>query len=150
MKTYQSFGALARALTRSIEEMPATFLEVAETGAELVREGAKAKIGHYQEAAGPFPKWAELKDATKADRVRQGFSENDPLLRTGELRDSIKSEATPAGFIVGSASPIAEYQGLGTAHIPPRPFLSSSLFESAPAVVTALGSAVELTIAGSK
>ena len=128
--------------------MEDTLAVTMEASAELVKGNAKAKIGHYQEAAGPFSKWAELADATKADRVSRGYPENEPLLRTGELRDSIKSEASAAGFVVGSDSDIALYQELGTSTIPPRPFLGPALFESAPAVVKALGSAIELTIAG--
>lgn len=150
MKTYQSFGAFAKALARVSERLPATLEVVAETSAELVKETAKAKIGHYQAEVGPFPAWPELTRETQADRVRQGFTPNDPLLRSGDLRDSIESTAAPDGFLVGSQSEIAVYQELGTEHIPPRPFLAPALLESTPAILSQLGAAIERTLAGEK
>jgi len=55
-----------------------------------------------------------------------------PLLRTGEMRDSIEIDAPhheAPGVVVGyvfSNNPIARYQEMGTEHIPPRPFLSTA------------------------
>ena len=95
--------------------------------AKLVAAHAKEKIGDYQPEAGPFAAWAGLADATKADRLRQGYSEDDPLLRTGALRDSIGHTVRDSEAQVGSNSDIAVYQELGTKHTPPRSFLGGAL-----------------------
>ena len=153
MKNLKSFKELADAFAGNVEQMPVAFATAAEVGATLVKEVARAKIGHYQEAVGPFNKWDDLKPATVAQKKALGYAddENDnPLLRTGEMRDSIKSESSPAGFIVGSTSPIAGYQEFGTEHIQPRPFIGPALFESTPGILRAVGATVERTLAGEK
>lgn len=90
---------------------------------QAVENTAKGEIGTYQPAVGPFPAWAELADSTKADRLAKGFTENDPLLRDGALRESISHEVHALEAVVGSDSDIAVYQEFGTVKIPPRPFL---------------------------
>lgn len=98
--------------------------------AKLVKKRAKAKLGDYQDAAGPFAGWAELADATKSDRERQGYSPDDPLLRTGGLRNSIEHTVKDSAAHVGSNSDIAVYQELGTKNMPPRSFLGGAMAES--------------------
>ena len=66
--------------------------------ATLVEEEAKAEIGTYQDQAGPFIAWPELADSTKEDRTRQGFTENDPGLRSGAMRDSIGTAISTDGL----------------------------------------------------
>src|SRR5690348_6255730 len=51
-----------------------------ERAALLVENEAKAEIGNYQSADGQFVGWAELAETTKDERVKEGFSENDPGL----------------------------------------------------------------------
>jgi HK97 gp10 family phage protein len=104
-------------------EIPMAHKRALEKAAEIIETEAKAEIGHYQGAAGPFAAWPELDDKTKADRVRQGFTENDPLLRTGEMRDSIGTVIEGDEAHVGSNDDKAVWQELGTEHIPPRSFL---------------------------
>ena len=88
-----------------------------------IEETAKEEIGIYQPAYGAFDAWAPLAESTKADRVRLGYSEDEPLLRSGELRDSIESEVVGLAAIVGTRSEIGLWQEVGTTHIPPRPFI---------------------------
>lgn len=88
-----------------------------------IEKTAKEEIGVYQPAYGPFDAWAPLAESTKADRVRQGYSEDEPLLRSGRLRDSVQSEVMGLAAIVGTKSEIGLWQELGTSHIPPRPFI---------------------------
>jgi len=88
-----------------------------------IEETAKEEIGMYQPAVGPFEAWVPLAASTKADRVRQGYTEDDPLLRSGELRDSIESEVVGLAAIVGTKSQIGLWQEIGTDRIPPRPFI---------------------------
>ena len=110
-----------------------------ERAAVIIETEAKAEIGHYQEAVGPFAAWAELADSTKADRVQRGFSENEPLLRTGALRDSIQHRSDNSDAMIGSDSPIAEYQELGTATIPPRSFLGGAAARKSEEAVNEIG-----------
>lgn len=101
----------------------------------LVQKTAKSYIGHYDHPGG----WAQLAQATQEDRVRRGFAANEPLLRTGDLRDSIQVDAPHRngaevfGYVF-SNSAIARYQELGTVSIPPRPFLSTAAMEMTPQV----------------
>lgn len=109
---------------------------------ELVQKTAKSYLGHYDHPGG----WAQLAEATQADRVRQGFPANEPLLRTGDLRDSIAIDAPHRngrevfGYVF-SNNPIAKFQELGTVSIPPRPFLSTAAMECEPQVHRILAAA---------
>lgn len=124
-----------------------------EQAARLVEAEAKAEIGHYQAEAAPFVAWAELAQATKDDRAAQGFPEDEPLLRTGDLRDSISHtvEMSGAGHgeaVIGSPSEIAVYQELGTQKIPPRSFLGGALVRKTHEVVDMLGHGVTAGLLG--
>ena len=119
-----------------------------EKAAKVVEKRAKAKLGEYQEAAPPFAGWAELADYTKEDRVRQGFPENDPLLRTGEMRDSIEHVVMDGEAQVGSNSDIAVYQELGTATIPPRSFLGGAAAESVDKIIAIIGEDSVMALTG--
>ena len=153
MKSYQSFGALARALERVSLKLPDSLGAAMEAAAVLVQETAKAEIGTYQAAdMGPFTSWAPLKESTVKEKRTLGYAddENDnPLLRTGEMRDSITHQANPLEFCVGSPSEILVYQELGTSRgIPPRPVLAPALYRSTPAILKLIGKAVETNLAG--
>lgn len=113
-----------------------------------VEKAAKEKIGEYQETAGSFVAWAELADSTKQDRERQGYPDNEPLLRDGELRDSIEHTVLFQEVQIGSNRPIAEYQELGTEHIPPRSFLGGAAFEETPDIINKLGPVLESFLTG--
>ncbi len=91
---------------------------------EIVERKAKSAIGREHEL------WPDLKPATIQEKARAGYPTPKPLLRTGELRDSISHVASGNEGAVGSNSLIAVYQELGTKHIPPRSFLVSSAISS--------------------
>lgn len=110
-----------------------------EAAAVVVEKEAKSEFGNYQQAVGPFNKWEELADSTKEDRVSQGYSENDPLLRSGKLRETISHDVNHLTAVVGSTSDVMVYQELGTDKIPPRPVLGPSLARVEHKVVRILG-----------
>jgi len=121
--------------------------EALRDAALVVQKEAKDAIGHYQETSGPFVAWAELAEVTKADRVAQGYPENEPELRTGELRDSIEYTVGAALFgeqiaEVGSNDDVMVYQELGTEHMPPRSILGGAAARKEKEVVEILGEAV--------
>jgi phage gpG-like protein len=65
--------------------------------------------------------WPALSPATLAHKMQSGM-----LLETGAMRASIEWNSSGNEGHVGSNSDIAVYQELGTARIPPRPFLSGA------------------------
>jgi HK97 gp10 family phage protein len=130
MREFQSFGAFGRHLLATAAIGEEVTHHITEQAAEIIKADAQKRIGEYQEYTGPFNTWAPLAEATVADRVAQGFSPDEPLLRTGELRDSIEAEAKGDKAVVGSTSDIALYQELGTDKIPPRPFLGPAGYDS--------------------
>src|SRR5690348_3170601 len=119
MREFSGPGALAAHLLVAATAMEHGEHAALEKAAVEVEKRAKDKIGEYQDAVGPFEKWRELADSTKADRVRKGFPENEPLLRTGEMRDSIEHKVADHEAHIGSDNSIALYQELGTSRIPP-------------------------------
>lgn len=114
--------------------------------AACVEKRAKAEIGTYQPAVGEFPEWPELAPSTQSERERKGFTPNDPLLRTGELRDSISHETHGLEAVIGSTSDIMIYQELGTVmngkvHVPARPVLGPAVFQEKETIERLIGAA---------
>lgn len=118
--------------------------------AKLVQADAKQRIGEYQDATGPFPAWAPLKPDTIADRVSQGFTPDDPLLRSGDMRESIEREVQGLEAAIGSKSDIALYQEMGTATIPPRPFLGPAAYANKENIQKILGEAFVSGLTGQR
>lgn len=118
--------------------------------AKIVQKQAKAEIGHYQEQMGPFPAWAELADSTKDDRVRKGFTENDPGLRTGEMRESIQNTVGKHEADIGSDDDKLVYFELGTVKQPPRSVLAGALISKEKDVVRAIGGTFVGKLTGEK
>ena len=110
-----------------------------EQAALLIEKDAKAQIGRYQPAVGPFPAWAPLADSTVSDRVHKGYAPDEPELRSGELRDSITHEVAGTEACVGSTSDVMVYQELGTSKIPPRPILGPAAFRNEEAIRRIIG-----------
>lgn len=106
-----------------------------EVGAKMIADEAKRVIGTYDY------NWPRLAQSTQADRVAQGYPADEPLLRTGEMRDSIEYtvHAEVGEADIGSNSDIAVYQELGTGTIPPRPFLAGAASAMGEHVAEAMG-----------
>lgn len=130
MKEFASFGSFARHLAITAAIGPEVTHHIAEKAAELVQTNAQNRLGEYQDYTGPFNSWAPLADSTKEDRVAKGFPEDEPLLRTGDLRDSIEVSAKGGEAVIGSVADIALYQEVGTDKMPPRPFLGPAIYDS--------------------
>ncbi len=107
--------------------------------AEIIQAEAKDSLGEYQQDAPPFAGWAELADSTKQDRVRQGYPEDEPELRTGEMRDSIERTVEGREAEVGSDSEVLEFQELGTSKMPPRSILGGAAVRKGPEVAEEIG-----------
>jgi HK97 gp10 family phage protein len=139
MKSFDSFGGLAKHLLETVVAQHEMQQKGLEKAARVVEKRAKEKIGEYQDQVGPFIAWPELADSTKADRLRKGFSEDEPLLRTGAMRDSIEHMVVDNAAYVGSNSDIAVFQELGTSKMPPRSFLGGALAEKTDDVCEIIG-----------
>lgn len=117
--------------------------EAIEKACEIVEEEAKRVIGTYDYG------WPQLAQSTQAERSRLGYPANEPLLRDGDMRDSITHHVEDDTGYVGSPSKIALYQELGTDKIPPRSFLGGAA-RAKEAEILALGvTAMKKAAAGS-
>ena len=96
--------------------------------------------------------------AEEADRlaqaVRDGLDEppggahDRPWTRTGALRDSIAAQTDGLTAAVGSNDKAAAPQEMGTATIPPRPFLAPVAAQQGEASARAIGDAVASALRG--
>src|SRR3954469_19854677 len=98
MKEFHSLGAFQEHMLKQALAEGVALRNGLSKAAKIVQDEARAEVGHYQEGVGDFIAWPELADATKEDRLRKGYTENDPLLRSGELRDSIEVAMSVSGL----------------------------------------------------
>jgi phage gpG-like protein len=119
-----------------------------EKATKLLQRKVKEKFGEYQSEAGPFVAWAELAESTKQDRERQGYPEDEPLLREGTLRDSVERLVRDGEGFVGSNSDVAVYQELGTKNMPPRSTFGSAGVENMEAVIKIVGEETVIALVG--
>lgn len=150
MKEFSTLGAFARHLDKLAVIVPEVVHLAADRAGELVEEAAKAEIGHYQAAVGPFPAWAPLADGTEADKARHGYPLGAPLLRTGELRESVSHVTEGGHSVIGSTDPRMVYHELGTRHIPPRPVLGPALFVNQTKISNSLAKTIHVWLAGKR
>lgn len=115
---------------------------------KLVEQTAKAEIGQYQDAIGPFPAWAPLADSTEAQKARMGYPADAPLLATGEMRDSIEHSVHDLEAEIGSNSDKMVWQELGTDKIPPRPVLGPAAYRQRHKIERILGHAAVTGLLG--
>jgi hypothetical protein len=136
--TLASFAAHLKDVSDDIEERNKEALRKA---CDMVRDEAKRLIGTYD--AGD---WAQLMKATQKERVRLGYPPNEPLLRSGALRDSIVSEILIEGHWgqVGSDNPVARWMELGTSTVPPRSFLMTAYLRKEQEIADLFGDQVVL------
>lgn len=130
-------GFLGKAVVRYETEKA----HVLKQAARVVQAESKRVIGTYDYA------WPELAESTKRDRVNQGYPEDEPLLRSGEMRDSIEVGPITGGWAdtsieVGSNNDKAVWQELGTDKIPPRSFLWYAALEKEKEITHLLGGIV--------
>lgn len=148
MKRFDSFLGLAQELALRPAEIAVQLHRGLEAAAQRIENTAKGEFGTYQEAAGPFPGWPELADATKDDRVRKGYSENEPLLRSGELRDSIERQVEGLEAVIGSKDDRMAFHEFGTSRMPARPVLGPAAFHNKDVLQKLVGAAVVSGLVG--
>lgn len=119
-----------------------------ERALRVIEKKAKSEFGVYQPSTGPFPAWPELAETTKDDRLRHGYTENDPLLRSGALRASSSHEVQGLEGVAGSKDPVMAYQEFGTPTIPARPVWGPAEIQTRDTVARILAAVVINGIAG--
>jgi hypothetical protein len=115
-----SFANLAARLATAEADMKLAQTAILGKACQFIEDEAKDAIGTYYG-------WPQLAESTQERRVALGYSANDPLLRTGELRDSIGHVVEGDVGYVGTNDPVAPFHEFGTSRIPPRPFLGGAL-----------------------
>lgn len=131
MKNFTSLGQFAAHLAKLSAVGPEVVNLAADKCGKVVEESAKAEIGNpwmYGRQFGDFPQWEPLADSTEAEKARKGYPADAPLLRTGEMRDSISHTAEGGKVVVGAEDEKMVYHEFGTEHIPPRPVLGPALY----------------------
>lgn len=85
---FATLANLGHHFRRTAHHLPAAIhVELDDLSRGLVAETRK-HFGTYG------PDWPQLKAATQADRVRLGFTPNDPLFRTGALQASVHAKVS--------------------------------------------------------
>ena len=139
MMEFKSLGAFAAHLLALHARDKIVEHEALETACVQIEKRAKEKFGEYQAQAGQFAAWAPLAESTVDDRVSQGYSPDDPLLRSGETRDSIEHKVVGNEGHVGSDSDILLWLELGTEKMPARSTLGGAAFELGPTIAEEIG-----------
>lgn len=113
-----------------------------DAAAQVIQQDAKQRIGVYQPAVGPHPGWAVLADSTQEQRVKLGFSPNDPLLRTGSLRDSIERKLISGDTaVIGTKDIRAGTLEFGNSRVPARPFIGPAAYANKDKIKEIIGTA---------
>ena len=107
-----------------------------------VAEECRSAIGTYRYG------WEPLADATMEERSRRGYPADEPLLVTGELRNSIEWNCDEHRGYVGSDNPKMIWHEWGTRDIPARPVLGPSIEAARPAVEKVLRDIAKAVAAG--
>jgi len=153
-RQFKSFSDLMFAVAKDVKASISESSKFLDNVGIIVKEQAQEKIGYYQDPSGPFTEWVELSDRTKIERLESGWTANDPLLRSGTLKNSITYTVLGGHVIIGVKSgpghdghgdigDIAVDQEFGTfefgkRHIPPRPFMGPALFETRDQITDAI------------
>lgn len=119
-----------------------------ERGARIIEKEAKEAIGVYQAESGEFAAWDPLAESTKQDRLNKGFPEDEPELRTGDLRDSIEHVVVGRVAHIGSNSDVMVYQELGTSKMPPRSILGGAAVRKGHEVAKQVGEDAFVALGG--
>jgi len=142
--------------SRALPALPSALHRGVEDGSNLILKTVQAQIGHYLDGPEPGLPTAPLAKSTIDDRIRKGFTPDDPGLRTGEMRDSYGVRIDEAGQTVaasiGSDDIKAIVFELGRweqgNYQPPRPELSIAAMRNEDKVVAGVARLVTRALSG--
>jgi hypothetical protein len=150
LRTFNSLNSFAAHLLSRDVAVAYALATGLETVARRIRDTAKGELGEYQPEVEHFNAWAQLAPDTMAHHIQvivdgdaaPDAGENTPLLLTGGLRESIKSEVGHNEAVIGSEADEGVWMELGTDRAPPRPFLGPALVRNEEWIQRMLGRAV--------
>ena len=153
MRHFDNLLEMAVVFGEAVVAVPLELHEALEHIARKIEKDAKDEIGTYQPAVGGFPAWPELADSTKLDRVAQGYTENDPELRSGQLRDDITHEVEGLEAQIGTpesaqTANVMVFQEFGTSRMPARPILGPAGFKNISTIQKLAGAALMTGLVG--
>ncbi|WP_241767786.1 hypothetical protein [Tanticharoenia sakaeratensis] len=129
-------------------------------GADLIKTETKVQIGHYLEGPEAGLPTAPLADRTINERIRMGYTPDDPGLRSGDMRESygtrVSESALRVDASIGSDDLHAVYFELGRTiytdkgvnYQPPRPELSVAAIRNEDRVVDGVSRAIVRALEG--
>jgi len=137
---FSTFGALVKSLDAVRRRLSRSIAAELEAQGAAIEASAKSKFGGYQTG------WPPLADSTKAERTRLGFSPDDPLFRSGGLRDAVHHRVEGQSVFIGvepgetlhgpagkevEAVLIMQVQEYGDSRgrVPPRPVFGTVVLE---------------------
>jgi phage gpG-like protein len=149
MKSFSSLGAFALHLVEAEVAIAEELHHGLERIAKLIEKTAKAEIGHYQEATGPFPGWPSLADSTEDRKAAMGYPADAPLLASGEMQESISHQVEGFEALIGSPDEKLVFHEFGTSKMDARPVLGPAAFTNKAAIEKLIGAAVVAGLIGS-
>lgn len=98
MREFKDIASFARFIEdRVLPAVPRAVHRGVEDGAIRIRKATQAQLGQYLDGPESGLPTAPLADSTINERVRLGFTPDDPGLRTGDMRDSYGERVSGAG-----------------------------------------------------
>ncbi len=91
----KSLRQLASSFRHAASRMPEAIAAELEDQGKAIEADAKSLFGTYQDG------WRELAASTQAERMRLGFTPDDPLFRSGGLRDTVTHKVEGNSVFVG-------------------------------------------------
>jgi HK97 gp10 family phage protein len=148
MKEFSSMGSLALHLAAAEVLILKEMRDGLEACAVKIEATAKAEIGHYQSAVGPFAAWADLADSTEAEKARKGYPADAPLEASGAMRNSIEHKTEGLETVIGSTDPKMVYHEFGTMKMPARAVMGPAVFRNKEFIRRTLGMATITGLTG--
>ena len=157
MREFKDIESFTRFMeTRVIPAIPRAIHKGVEDGAVRIRKATQAQLGKYLDGPEPGLPTAPLADSTIDERIRLGFTPDDPGLRSGDMRDSYGERVSTAGLRVeasiGSdeiAAVVFEVGRLEQGNYqPPRPELAVAAARNETAVVNGVSKMLVRTLSG--
>lgn len=140
---FNSLGELAIHLVEAQAHMVLSLHHGLERASKLVERTAKSEFGVYQPQQGPFPAWAPLAESTLERKEADGSAPPDnPLVHSGDLRDSIEHEVVGHEAVIGTKDPLMVFHEFGTSKMPARPVLGPAAFRNKEHIKRILGEAM--------
>lgn len=128
MRSFDNLADFSNHLADLSERMPRITMNALRPAAMLIQHEAQGMLGTYQEDTLGGPAWAPLSERRRRARLHAGQSENQPLLASRELHDSIAVDVHRTYAVIGSPldKAVEMERGVASRNVPPRPFLAKA------------------------